>query len=303
MHILKLRIATRKSPLALVQAHFVEKKLQQYYPGLSIELVEITTTGDKIQDRSLAAIGGKGLFVKALEEAMLRGEADFAVHSLKDVPPELPQGFVLAAIGERESPYDVLVSNHYDSLNELPKGAKVGTCSFRRAAQLLHIRPDLEVQDIRGNVDSRLKKLDEGQFEALVLAEAGLRRLGLTQRIKQRLDSDLLPSVGQGALALECLSNNRAVIEMLQKFNHQPTRFCIEAERAMNRGLQASCFSPVGSFAEIKNHELVLKGLVASKEGKVVIRTTQTGKPEQAEKIGQLAAEDLLVQGAAKYLS
>jgi hydroxymethylbilane synthase len=299
-----LRIATRKSALALVQANFVKKSLQQYYPGLCIELVEITTTGDKIQDRPLADIGGKGLFVKALEEAMLAGKADFAVHSLKDVPPELPDGFTLAAIGQRESPFDVLISNRYAGLDELPQGALVGTGSVRRTAQLLHIRPDLIIHDIRGNVDSRLKKLDEGQFDALILAEAGLNRLELKHRISQILSPDLcLPSVGQGALALECLSKNQNLIELLQVFNHQPTRLCIEAERSMNRALQASCYSPVGSYADIKNTELVLTGLVASKNGQTVLKTLQTAKPELAEKLGERAAEDLLSQGAKKFLS
>ncbi|MDF2529355.1 MAG: porphobilinogen deaminase [Gammaproteobacteria bacterium] len=299
----KLRIATRKSPLALTQARFVQTKLQQAYPEIRMELIEISTTGDKIQDRPLAAIGGKGLFVKALEEAMLQNQADFAVHSLKDVPPELPQEFCLAAIGERESPFDVLVSNHFSSIDTLPRGAKVGTGSVRRISQILHYRPDLQVVDIRGNVDTRLKKLDEGQFDALILAEAGLNRLRLQHRITQVLIPEIcLPSVGQGALALECLKSNTTVLEILQSFNHQPSRYCIEAERSLTRSLSASCYSPVGSFAEIKNAELILRGLVATQDGQTVIKTLQQGRPESSELIGQLAAEHLLAQGAKKCL-
>jgi hydroxymethylbilane synthase len=289
--------------LALTQAHFIQRQLQKQYPNVLIELVEMNTTGDKIQDRPLAAIGGKGLFVKTLEEAMLQNRADFAVHSLKDVPPELPAQFTLAAISKRESPFDVLVSGRYSSLDELPKGAKVGTGSVRRTAQILHYRPDLELIDIRGNVDTRLRKLDEGQFDALILAEAGLNRLGLQGRIKQVLSPEIcLPSVGQGALAIECLAENKALIAALQILNHSESRCCIEAERAMTRALQASCYSPVGSFAEIKNGQLLLRGLVASKDGKVLIKTLQQGEPEAAVKIGEQAAAHLLEQGAQACL-
>ncbi|MDO8953864.1 MAG: hydroxymethylbilane synthase [Gammaproteobacteria bacterium] len=298
-----LRIATRKSPLALKQARFVQQQLKEQYPHCVIELVEILSTGDKIQDRPLADIGGKGLFVKALEDAILQGKADIAVHSLKDVPPDLPAEFTLAAIGERESPFDVLVSSLYSSLDKLPQGATIGTGSVRRSAQILHCRPDLEMQDIRGNVDTRLKKLDEGQFDALILAAAGLNRLGLQDRISHIISADIcLPSVGQGALAIECLSQNAELIASLQFFNHRDTQLCVTAERSMNRALKASCYSPVGSFATIENNKLVLRGQVLSRDGQFTINTQQSAEPEFAEKIGQLAAADLLAQGAKQWL-
>jgi len=299
-----LRIATRKSPLALIQAHYVQQQLQNQYPSCVIKLVEILSTGDKIQDRPLAAIGGKGLFVKALEDAMLKGEADFAVHSLKDVPPELPKEFTLAAISQRESPFDVLVSNRYSSLEDLPPGALVGTGSVRRTAQLLHVRPDLQIINIRGNLDTRLKKLDEGQFDALILAEAGLKRLGWQQRISQIISPEIcLPSVGQGALAIECLAENTELIESLRFFNDLETECCITAERSLTHSLHASCYSPVGSYAKIEHKELILQGLVISHDGKVVIKTLQRGPLSLATEIGQRAAKDLLDQGAEQWLS
>jgi hydroxymethylbilane synthase len=300
---MNIKIATRGSKLALIQTNLIIAALQHQYADLKIEKVEVLTTGDQIQDRSLTELGGKGLFVKGLEEHLLSGEADIAMHSLKDVPPKLDDDFYIAAVLERQSPHDVLVSEKYDSIAAIPPGAIVGTSSVRRKAALLHLRSDLDIRMIRGNVDTRLKKLSDGQFDAVILAEAGLKRLGLEQHIKEVLALDsFTPSVGQGIITIECLQSRRDLIELLQKINHVPTYAIMSTERAMNRALNASCNSPVGSFATISADKLHLYGVVWSLDGLQKIETRQSGSIQDAEKIGVLAAEDLVRKGAIRLL-
>ncbi len=300
---MKIRIATRASKLAMVQTRQIMAELEAIIPGVEIELVEIITTGDQIQDRSLAELGGKGLFIKGLEEALLAGRADIAMHSLKDVPPSLDKEFCIPAVLKRHSPHDALVSSKYSSIDELPAGAVIGTSSVRRKAALLHMRPDLDIRMVRGNVDTRLRKLDEGEYDALILAEAGLVRLGLGDRIRERLPlSVCMPSVGQGVIAIECLSTREDMIEALKPLNDAETFARITAERAMNHALKASCTSPVGSFAEITESGLKITGVIWSLDGRHRIQTEQLGKLEDAELLGQMAASDLRRQGSADLL-
>lgn len=296
---MKLKLATRQSPLALIQTHKVAYQLQQIYPDLAIELVPLSTKGDQILDRSLAEIGGKGLFIKTLEEALLAGKADVAVHSLKDVPPVLDAQFCISTVLERPSSHDVLVSAK-GKLDELPLAAVIGTSSVRRKAELLHYRPDLNIVMIRGNVNSRLAKLDAGHLcDALILSEAGLTHLGMTDRITEILSSEtFLPSVGQGVIAMEILSARHDLVEMLAPLNDTATFACITAERAMNAHLGANCTSPVGSFAVIKGEFLVLNGAVFSPDGTQKRTTQQQGLLYQALEIGRRAADALLAQGA-----
>lgn len=298
-----LKIATRTSKLALIQTQQIIVALQKILPHLNIEIVEVLTAGDRIQDTSLAELGGKGLFVKGLEECLLSGAADIAMHSLKDVPPKLGNDFCIAAVLERQSAHDVLVSKKYNSIATLPAGAIVGTSSVRRKAALLHLRSDLDIRMIRGNVDTRLKKVHDGQFDAIILAEAGLRRLGLEEQIKEILALDsFIPSVGQGIIAIECLECRHELIEVVQKINHPPSYAIMTAERAMNHALNASCYSPVGSFATIMSEQLQLHGVVWSLDGLQKIETRQSGAIQDAENIGLLAAEDLTRQGAFTLL-
>lgn len=300
---MNIKIATRSSKLALVQTDLIIAALQHQYADLKIEKVEVVTTGDQIQDRSLAELGGKGLFVKGLEECLLSDEADIAMHSLKDVPPKLDDEFCIAAVLERQSPHDVLVSEKYANITALPAGAIVGTSSVRRKAALLQLRSDLDIRMIRGNVDTRLKKLSDGQFDAIILAEAGLKRLGLERHIKEVLALDsFTPSVGQGIIAIECLQKRPDLIELLQKVNHAPTYAIMSAERAMNHALNASCNSPVGSFATISSDKLHLYGVVWSLDGLKKIETRQSGSIKDAEKIGVLAAKDLIQKDAMQLL-
>ena len=301
---MKLRIASRASRLAMIQTELIIETLKNVFPDIKLEIFPILTTGDKIQNRSLAELGGKGLFIKGLEEALLEGKADLAMHSLKDVPPSLEESFCIPAVLKRHSPHDVLVSSKYDTIADLPAGAIVGTCSVRRKAALLRIKPDLEVKVVRGNVDTRLKKLDEGEFDALILAEAGLNRLGLDNRVKEQLSLETFtPSVGQGVIAIECLSSRKDVIEVLKAINDEETFARITAERAMNSALKASCTSPVGSYAVVDGDLLVLKGVVWSADGSQRIETEQSGPLARAEAVGQLAAEDLIKQGALEILT
>src|SRR3990167_5334801 len=300
---MKIRIATRESPLALVQTHQVRDLLLQHYPALKVELIPMTTTAYQLQHQSLAALGGKGLFIKKLEEALLANHADIAVHSLKDVPPSLEEPFCLPAVLERHSPFDAFISPQYKTIEQLPLNATVGTSSVRRKAALLNLRPDLNVNMIRGNVGSRLKKLDAGKYDALILAEAGLTRLGLTKRIRCILSPKLFtPSVGQGVIAIECLKSRVEVIEKLTPLNHSETYQCITAERTMNQKLFASCTSPIGSFAHIHQGHLELKGVVWSQDGQHTLKTIQSGLADQAIMIGEQAAQDLKSQGAENYL-
>ncbi len=298
-----LRIATRKSPLALWQANYVRDALLQNHTDLEVELVAMTTRGDQILDSPLAKVGGKGLFVKELERAMLNDEADIAVHSMKDVPMEFPDGLGLAVICEREDPADALVSNNYESLDKLPAGARIGTSSFRRQCQLKHLRPDLEIVDLRGNVGTRLAKLDAGEYDAIVLAAAGLIRLQLEDRIQERLDKDLcLPAGGQGAVGIECRTQDLETLQLIDCLHHTQTAARVTAERAVVASLQGGCQVPIASYAELQEDTLMLSALVGALDGQCIYRSERNGSIHEAEQIGVAAAEDLLAQGAREIL-
>ncbi len=299
-----LRIATRKSPLALWQAEYVKERLLQLHPDLQISLVTFTTRGDKILDTPLAKVGGKGLFVKELEVAMLEGRADIAVHSMKDVPMEFPEGLGLSVICEREDPRDAFVSNRFSSLEDLPPGSHVGTSSLRRQTQLLERFPQHTVGSLRGNVQTRLGKLDAGEFDAIILATAGLVRLEMEDRIQQRIAPEVfLPAGGQGAVGIECRVDDEELQTLLQPLHHEPTTICVRAERAMNRRLEGGCQVPIGGYAiPASDGQLWLRGLVGSPDGTRVLRAEVTGSPEDPEAIGILLAETLLAQGAAEIL-
>ena len=299
-----VRIATRKSPLALWQANYVKAELEKNYPGLQVELLPMTTRGDKILDSPLAKVGGKGLFVKELEEALLRNEADLAVHSMKDVPVEFPDGLCLATICQREDPRDAFVSNHFASIEALPQAARVGTSSLRRQCQLRARRPDLQVLDLRGNVNSRLAKLDAGDYDAILLAAAGLKRLGLEERITALLEcGESLPANGQGAVGIECRSNDTELLTLLSRLEDKGTRQRVMAERAMNRSLQGGCQVPIGAYAELQGDELWLRGLVGSIDGQRILRAEIRGPVSDAETLGEKVAEALIAQGADKLLA
>ncbi|MEQ8953348.1 MAG: hydroxymethylbilane synthase [Gammaproteobacteria bacterium] len=300
----RIRIATRESPLALWQANHVKTVLQQHHQGLEVELVPMTTRGDQIIDSPLAKLGGKGLFVKELEKALLDERADIAVHSMKDVPMDFPAGLGLAVIGEREDPSDALVSNNFASLDDLPEGARVGTSSFRRQCQLKHGRPDLQVLDLRGNVGTRLKRLDEGHYDAIILASAGLIRLQLRERIKQRLSyEDSLPAGGQGAIGIECRTEDIDTLKLVHCMHHSRTAACVQSERAVVNRLQGGCQVPIASFAQLINEEIFLQALVGTVDGKQLIRSQRNGDMHYAEDLGLHVAEDLLEQGAGDILA
>jgi len=297
----KLVIATRRSRLALWQAEHIQKELQRLHPGLTVDLLPMSTKGDEILDRSLDKVGGKGLFVKELENAMADGRADLAVHSIKDVPADLPQGFVLAAISAREDPRDALVSNRFATLAEMPGSAILGTSSLRRAAQVRERHPGLEVKLLRGNVETRVAKLDRGEYDAIVLAVAGLVRLGLAARIRSRLSlEESLPAPGQGALGIECLAARKDVQQMLAPLADATTTQCVRAERAVSRALGGSCTLPLGAYAEMRNGKLELNALVASEDGRRVLRARATGS--DPEEVGAQAARSLRDQGADAVL-
>ena len=299
-----LRIATRQSPLALWQANFVKAELEKYHPNLTVELVTMVTKGDVILDTPLAKIGGKGLFVKELELALLEERADIAVHSMKDVPMSFPEGLGLAVICEREDPRDAFVSNHYASLVELPEGAIVGTSSLRRQCQIMAAYPHLTVKSLRGNVGTRLSKLDNGEYDAIILASAGLIRLGMPERIKSFISvEDSLPAAGQGAVGIETRVNDTRVLNYLAKLNHNPTACCVMAERAMNTRLQGGCQVPIGGFATLNGEELELNALVGSLDGSTIIRASGKAHQRDAEQLGIRIAEQLLAQGADKILA
>ena len=298
-----LRIATRKSPLALWQAEFVKAQLEQAHPGLSVELVPMSTKGDKILDVPLAKIGGKGLFTKELEERMLAGKADLAVHSMKDVPMVLPEGFALSAIMARHDPTDAFVSNQYDNLDALPQGAILGTSSLRRQAQFQALRPDLEVRFLRGNVGTRLGKLDAGEYDAIILATSGLERLGLADRIRVKMPAELcLPAVAQGALGIETLADDSETQALVAVLNHADTEIVVKAERAMNHALEGGCQVPIGGFALLQGDEVWLRGLVANPDGTQVIRKEGRAPIAQAEQLGRDVAHALLSAGAREIL-
>ena len=299
-----IRIATRKSPLALWQAHFVQSRLQQLYPQLRVELPPMSTKGDKILDSPLAKVGGKGLFVKELEQAILAGDADIAVHSMKDVPVEFPDGLGLSIICERDDPRDAFVSSRFPSLAELPAGSRVGTSSLRRQCQLRASRPDLQILDLRGNVNSRLAKLDGGEYDAILLAAAGLKRLGLQERITTLLPPEQsLPANGQGAVGIECRLDDDELLTLLAPLEHLPTRQRVLAERAMNRALQGGCQVPIGAYAELEGDQLWLRGLVGSPDGRQILHAECRGAASEPEALGQALADQLLAQGAARLLT
>lgn len=298
-----LKIATRQSPLALWQAEHIRFRLNELYPDLTVELVKFVTQGDKILDTPLAKIGGKGLFVKELEAALLDGRADLAVHSMKDVPMHLPENLSLAVICEREDPLDAFVSNQYSNFDELPLGAKVGTSSLRRKCQILQLRPDLEIIDLRGNVGTRLSKLDDGLYDAIILASAGLKRLGLADRIRHSLDPVVsLPAVGQGALGLECRENDHELLALIQPLQHQETSICVRAERAFNAYLEGGCQIPIAGYATLVNAQLKIEGRVGSVDGKTLLKEVLEGTADEAEQLGEQLAQRLLAQGAGELL-
>lgn len=298
-----LRIATRESPLALWQAEYVKARLEAAHPGLRVELLPMTTRGDQILNSPLALIGGKGLFIKELEVALLDGRADIAVHSMKDVPMEFPEGLGLAAICEREDCRDAFVANDFAELDALPTGAVVGSSSLRRQCQLRARRPDLVIRDLRGNVNTRLRKLDAGEYQAIILAGAGLIRLGMVERIRQYLPVEIsLPAGGQGAVGVECRTADLATQALLDCLHHTPTALCVSAERAMNRKLQGGCQVPIAALARINGDQLQLQGLVGTVDGRKILRGEISGATHLAEELGEILAEDLLRQGAAAIL-
>jgi hydroxymethylbilane synthase len=298
-----LRIATRKSQLALWQAEHVATLLRQAHAGLEVELVPVVTQGDRIQDRSLAAIGGKGLFIKELEVALDEQRADIAVHSMKDLPGDLPDGLIIAAVLERADARDALLTAKAARLDDLPRGARVGTSSLRRQAQLLAARPDLRIEALRGNVDTRLRRLDAGEMDAIVLACAGLIRLGLESRITARLDPTVsLPAVAQGVIGIECRGADLRTLELVTVLNHPATRIAMDAERAFAHRLGGSCQSPIAAHAEIAGRSLILDGLVAEPDGSRLLRDRQSGSIEDPVALGRLLAERILAAGAGPLL-
>lgn len=299
-----IKIATRKSPLALWQANYVKSKLLAHYPELHVELVPIVTQGDILLDSPLSKIGGKGLFVKQLELALLNGEADIAVHSIKDIPADFPEGLELSTICQRDEIRDAFVSNRYQTLDELPKNAIVGTSSLRRQCQLKAHYPDLVIKDLRGNVGSRLEKLDNNQYDAIILAAVGLKRLGLEERIRQYIPIDImLPAVGQGAIGIENRQNDIIIKQLLAPLDDEYSRTCVIAERAMNSHLQGGCQVPIACYSTLNNNTLKLTGLVGSLDGKNIISSTITGNNEQASALGITLAQQLIKLGADKILN
>lgn len=300
----KIVIASRESQLALWQANFIRSRLLELYPQTEITILGMTTRGDQILDTSLSKIGGKGLFIKELEQALEDGRADIAVHSMKDVPMNVPPGFRLAAITEREDPRDAFVSNDFSTLEGLPAGSVVGTSSLRRESQLRAGFPHLQVRPLRGNVQTRLRKLDEGEYSAIILAAAGLKRLELDYRISALLSPELsLPAVGQGALGIECRENDLDMVEWMRPLHHVMTAYCVEAERAMSRVLGGSCQVPLGGFAEILEDVLTLRGFVATPDGTKMIADRLCGKPESGKLVGEQLAQNLKAHGAQEILA
>ena len=298
-----VRIATRRSRLALWQAEHVAACLVAAHPGLAVSLLPMVTEGDRIQDRTLAAVGGKGLFIKELETALLAGDADIAVHSMKDMPAALPPGLTIGAALERADPRDGFISQRHDFFASLPRGARVGTSSLRRQSQLRHARPDLEILVLRGNVETRLRKLDAGEFDATILAAAGLERLGLGSRIRERLSpQQMLPAVGQGVIGIECQESNAGILALLAPLEHAATRCRLEAERAFAARLGGSCQSPIAAYAELSGDSLQLRGLVGSPDGATVFADGIGGPAKDAVALGTTLAERLLDAGAGPLL-
>jgi hydroxymethylbilane synthase len=301
---IKLVIASRESALAMWQAKHIQARLQLLYPNCNISILGMTTVGDQILDKPLANIGGKGLFIKELENALLDGSADLAVHSMKDVPMHMPEGFILVATGERENPHDAFVSNDYDSLAHLPNGSIVGTSSLRRQSQIQARFPHLKIESLRGNVQTRLRKLDEGQYAAIILAAAGLIRLDLAERIRSFISAeDSIPAVGQGALGIEIRADREDLISVLAPLNHLDTEQCVKAERGFSRTLAGSCTVPLGAYATKQENTISITGFVASVDGKKMVRETTTGHADDAENIGKTLANKLINLGADKILA
>ncbi len=298
-----IRIATRKSPLAMWQAEHVAARLREAHSGIEVEILGMSTQGDKILDTPLAKIGGKGLFVKELEQRMLEGDADIAVHSMKDVPVELPDGLHLSVVLEREDPRDAFVSNAHAEMAALPQGARVGTSSLRRQCQLTDRRPDLEIIALRGNVNTRLRKLDDGDYDAIILASAGLLRLGFAERIRSFISTDQsLPAIGQGAIGIECRSDDEQTNQLLAPLHHGPTAVCVGAERALNQRLEGGCQVPIGGHATLADDQLYLRGLVGTVDGSEIVRSEIRGPQADGERLGRSLAEELLENGAARIL-
>jgi hydroxymethylbilane synthase len=300
----QIRIGTRKSLLALTQSTWIKEQIEKRNPDIDVELVKIVTTGDKITDVPLAKVGGKGLFVKEIEEAMLRGEIDLAVHSMKDVPAELPDPLFLGVVPRREDPRDAFISNTCGSVRELPPAAKVGTSSLRRKAQLFNLRPDLVIEDLRGNLDTRLRKLDEGQFDAIVLATAGLNRLGMSTRVTSFFSpEEMLPAVAQGALGLELRREDPETLGFISFLHDRETAVAVEAERSFLKRLEGGCQVPLGAFAELRDGNLLVTGLIASIDGGTILRRSISGPPENGASLGIQLAEELLGMGGRQILS
>ena len=295
----KIVIATRESKLALWQANNIKAQLETLYPDMTIELLGMTTKGDQILDSPLSKIGGKGLFVKELETALIEGHADIAVHSMKDIPMAFPEGLGLAVICEREDPSDAFVSNNVESLDQLPSGSIVGTSSLRRSCQLKRQRPDLIIKDLRGNVNTRLKKMDDGEYDAIILATAGLVRLEMFDRISQRIPAEVsLPAGGQGAMGIECRSDDVQMIQLLAPLQHEETAIRVTAERAVNERLNGGCQAPIACFAILTDDSLWLRGLVGSPDGKTIIEGDIHGHKDDAKSLGVQLADELLARGA-----
>ncbi|MCE5333509.1 MAG: hydroxymethylbilane synthase [Desulfobacteraceae bacterium] len=299
----RIRIGTRGSMLALRQSGMIKAALEKLWPGLAVELEIIRTTGDKITDVPLAQVGGKGLFVKEIEDALLDGSVDLAIHSMKDVPAELPEGLEIAAVPLREDPRDVLIMNGPKEIRDLPKGAVVGTSSLRRSAQMLTLRPDLEIRTLRGNLDTRIRKLHEGRYHAIILAAAGLKRMGWEDRITAYLDPvDFIPAIGQGALGIEARSEDERIARLLAPLNHSESGIAIRAERSLLKELEGGCQVPIGGHARILGDRIQLCGLVASLDGREVFRVIRETAAEEAVKLGKDVAAELLAAGARKIL-
>jgi len=298
-----LKIATRQSPLALWQAEHVKQQLQAAHQGLEVELVGMTTAGDRFLEAPLVQAGGKGLFIKELEQAIIQGEAHIAVHSMKDVTIDMPEGFVLPVIMQREDVHDVLISNHYNSISDIPEEGIVGTSSLRRQSQLRAFRPDIKIHDLRGNVGTRLSKLDADEYDAIILAAAGVIRLGMQDRIAQFIPiNNILPAIGQGAIGIECLQEAADVLELIAPLNDEDTQCCVETERAMSRCLYGGCQLPIAGQATMENDVVTLSGIVARVDGTEIIKSSLSGPRKDAQLIGHEVGERLLANGAEEIL-
>ena len=304
LHIERIRIGTRGSPLALWQAEWVQAAILREHPGLSVELIKIKTTGDKIQDQALAKIGGKGLFTKEIEEALLKYETDIAVHSMKDMPVTLPPGLGISVVMEREDPRDALISRDGRGLADLPEGARIGTGSLRRTTQLLAYRPDFRIVPLRGNVETRIRKMETEQLDGVILAVAGLKRLGFEERISETIAPEImLPGVAQGAVGIETRKQDYPVINALLPLDHEATNQAVEAERAFLRRLEGGCQVPIGAYATIENDTVHLRGMVGSLDGRRIFQSEERGHVEDPQRVGYRLAEEILGMGADKILN